>query len=102
AQKVLDLSAIEVRYNDEWLAPLNFSEIVKLSSNFKGERMLPRDMFEKRIQEGKPIGLHEFLYPLMVGYDSVVLDVDCELGGSDQEFNMLAGRSPAEASGKGR
>ncbi|MDO8565536.1 MAG: tyrosine--tRNA ligase [bacterium] len=93
AGKILDLSKIEVRYNHEWLDTLGFKDIVDLASNFTAQQMLQRDMFDKRIKEGIPIALHEFLYPLMVGYDSVVLDVDCELGGSDQEFNMLAGRT---------
>lgn len=100
AQKVLDLSKVEVRYNHEWLEGLGFEEIVKLASNFTVQHMLQRDMFEKRIREQKPISLHEFLYPLMVGYDSVVLDVDAELGGSDQEFNMLAGRHLQQRLGK--
>ena len=93
AGKILNLSKIEVRYNHEWLDSLKFGDIVDLASNFTVQQILQRDMFEKRIKDGNPISLHEFLYPLMVGYDSVVLDVDCELGGSDQEFNMLAGRS---------
>jgi len=100
AEKILDLSKVEVRYNHEWLEPLTFHNIVDLASNFTVQQMLQRDMFDKRLKEGKPIGLHEFLYPLMVGYDSVVLDVDCELGGSDQEFNMLAGRHMQQAHGK--
>lgn len=100
AEKILDFSKVEIRYNDEWLSPLRFNEIVKLASNFTVQQMLQRDMFEKRIGEGKPISLHEFLYPLMVGYDSVMLDVDVELGGSDQEFNMLAGRHLQERMGK--
>ncbi|MES2007204.1 MAG: tyrosine--tRNA ligase [Patescibacteria group bacterium] len=100
AQKILDFSKVEIRYNDEWLSPLKFNDIVKLASNFTVQQMLQRDMFEKRIGEGKPISLHEFLYPLMVGYDSVTLDVDVELGGSDQEFNMLAGRHLQSRMGK--
>lgn len=100
AEKVLDFSKAEIRYNDTWLAPLSFSNIVQLASSFTVQQMLQRDMFEKRMQEGKPISLHEFLYPLMVGYDSVVLDVDGELGGSDQEFNMLAGRHMQQVHGK--
>ncbi len=100
AEKILDFSKVEIRYNDEWLSKLNFGDIVKLASNFTVQQMLQRDMFEKRMGEGKPISLHEFLYPLMVGYDSVVLDVDAELGGSDQEFNMLAGRHLQERTGK--
>ena len=100
AQKVLDFSKVEVRYNDKWLSTLTFEKILKLASTFTVGQMLTRDMFQKRIQENKPIALHEFLYPLMVGYDSVVLDVDAELGGSDQEFNMLAGRDLQKALGK--
>ena len=100
AQKILDFSKIEVRYNDEWLAPLTLSDTVKLAGKFTVQQLLQRDMFQERIKEGKPIALHEFLYPLMVGYDSVVLDVDCELGGSDQEFNILAGRHLQQALGK--
>ncbi len=100
AGKVLDMSKIEIRYNHEWLEKLNFKEIVDLASNFTVQQMLQRDMFEKRLNEGKPVSLHEFFYPLMVGYDSVVLDVDCELGGSDQEFNMLAGRTLQSVYGK--
>jgi len=100
AEKILDLSKVEVRYNHEWLEPLAFSDIINLASKFTVQQMLQRDMFDKRLKEGKPIGLHEFLYPLMVGYDSVVLDVDCELGGSDQEFNMLAGRQLQKNFGK--
>jgi tyrosyl-tRNA synthetase len=100
AQKILDFSKVEIRYNDEWLAPLKLDDIVNLASKFTVQQMLQRDMFQKRMQDQKPIALHEFLYPLMVGYDSVVLDVDCEMGGSDQEFNMLAGRHLQKAFGK--
>ena len=84
---------VQIRYNSEWLAKLNFKEVIDLASNFTVQQMLERDMFEKRITEEKPIHLHEFLYPLMQGYDSVVLDVDVELCGSDQIFNALAGRT---------
>lgn len=100
ASSILDFSKIEVRYNAEWLAPLTLSDLVKIASKFTVGQMIERDMFARRIAEGKPISLHEFLYPLMVGYDSVMLDVDCELGGSDQEFNMLAGRELQKAFGK--
>jgi len=100
AQKVLDFSNIEVCYNHEWLETLDFEKIIELASKFTVQQMLKRDMFERRMGEGKPIALHEFLYPLMVGYDSVVLDVDCEIGGSDQEFNILAGRQLQQAFGK--
>jgi tyrosyl-tRNA synthetase len=100
AQKILDFSKIEIRKNGDWLSPLTFSDIIKLASNFTVQQMLKRDMFQRRLEEDKPISLHEFLYPLMVGYDSAVLDVDAELGGSDQEFNMLAGRHLQQALGK--
>jgi len=100
AEKILDFSKVTIRYNHEWLETLTFDGIVKLASTFTVQQMLERDMFQKRISEGKPVSLHEFLYPLMVGYDSVVLDVDCELGGSDQEFNILAGRHLQQAFNK--
>jgi len=96
ASVLLDFSGpnkAELRYNDAWLGKLKFVEIVELASNFTVQQMLERDMFEKRMNEGKPIGLHEFLYPLMQGYDSVAMDVDGEIGGNDQTFNMLAGRT---------
>ncbi|MBC7836994.1 tyrosine--tRNA ligase [Acetobacteraceae bacterium] len=92
AEKVLDFSKVEIRYNHEWLSSLSLKDIVKFASTFTVQQMFERDMFKRRMDEGKPVALHEFLYPLMVGYDSVALDVDAELGGSDQEFNMLAGR----------
>ncbi len=100
AEKVLDFSKVKIMYNHEWLEKITFEEIVKLSSNFTVQQMLERDMFSKRMKEGNPISVHEFLYPLMVGYDSVVMDVDCELGGNDQYFNMLAGRTLQTALGK--
>lgn len=78
--------------NSKWLSKLSFEDVVKLSANFTVSQMLERDMFQKRFKEEKPIHLHEFLYPLMQGYDSVFLDVDLEIGGNDQTFNMLAGR----------
>lgn len=84
---------VQVKYNSEWLGKLNFAEVVDLASNFTVQQMLERDMFEKRMEEGKPIHLHEFLYPLMQGYDSVAMDVDVELCGTDQIFNALAGRT---------
>ncbi|MDO8648166.1 MAG: tyrosine--tRNA ligase [Candidatus Peregrinibacteria bacterium] len=100
AALVLDFNNVEVVYNHMWLEKLSFVDVVNLASNFTVQQMLERDMFEKRMTDGNPIGLHEFLYPLMVGYDSVMLDVDCELGGSDQYFNMLAGRTLQSAYGK--
>ncbi len=84
---------VEVKYNSHWLAKMTFSDVVDLSSHFTVQQMLERDMFANRIKDGKPVGLHEFLYPLMQGYDTVAMDMDLELGGSDQLFNMLAGRT---------
>ncbi|NCN22432.1 tyrosine--tRNA ligase [Candidatus Falkowbacteria bacterium] len=83
----------KVVYNHDWLSKLTMEEVVNLASNFTVQQMLERDMFEKRMDENKPIFLHEFLYPLMQGYDSVALEVDIELCGTDQIFNALAGRT---------
>lgn len=96
AERILDFTgpnAVQIKYNDEWLAKLTFAEVVDLASHFTVQQMMERDMFERRLEEGKPIHLHEFFYPLMQGYDSVAMDVDLEIGGSDQTFNMLAGRT---------
>jgi len=82
-----------IKYNNDWLSKLNFEDVISLASNLTVQQMLERDMFEKRIQEGKPIHLHEFLYPLMQGYDSVAMDVDAEVCGTDQIFNALTGRT---------
>ncbi len=80
-------------YNSTWLSKLDFEDVIDLSANFTVQQMLERDMFQMRLKEQKPIYMHEFFYPLMQGYDSVVLDVDLEVGGNDQTFNMLAGRT---------
>ncbi len=84
---------VQVRFNQEWLGSMSFGDVVELASHFTVQQMSERDMFEKRLQEGKPVYLHEFLYPLMQGFDSVALEVDLEIGGNDQTFNMLAGRT---------
>jgi len=83
---------VKVVYNSKWLEPLNFGEIIELASVFTVQQMLKRSMFQERLKSDRPIYLHEFLYPLMQGYDSVALNVDVEVGGNDQLFNMLAGR----------
>jgi len=83
---------VKVVYNSKWLEPLNFEDIVELSSIFTVQQMIKRSMFQERLKSDKPIYLHEFLYPLMQGYDSVALNIDVEVGGNDQLFNMLAGR----------
>lgn len=83
----------KIMYNNDWLAKLTFEDLIEIASNFTVQQMLERDMFTKRLKEGKPIYLHEFLYPLAQGYDSVAMDVDVELCGTDQTFNALAGRT---------
>lgn len=83
---------VKVVYNSQWLEPLNFGDIIELASLFTVQQMIKRNMFQKRLQEDKPIYLNEFLYPLMQGYDSVMMGIDVEVGGNDQLFNMLAGR----------
>lgn len=90
-------NSARVLYNNDWLGEMKQAEVLELASNFTVQQMLERDMFEKRMQEGKPIYLHEFLYPLMQGYDSVAMNVDGEVGGNDQTFNMLAGRTLMKA-----
>lgn len=82
----------EFKFNSKWLGKMNFSDVMSLASQMTVQQMLERDMFEKRMEEGKPIYIHEFMYPLMQGYDSVAMNVDGEIGGNDQTFNMLAGR----------
>ena len=79
-------------FNSKWLAKLNFEEIIELASNFTVQQLIERDMYQERIKSQKPIYLHEFMYPLMQGYDSVAMGVDLEVGGNDQLFNMMAGR----------
>jgi tyrosyl-tRNA synthetase len=81
-----------IKYNHDWLSKLSFEDIINIASNFTVQHMISRDMFQKRLKEEKPIHLHEFLYPLMQGYDSVAMDVDAEVCGTDQTFNALAGR----------
>lgn len=96
AAKFLDFTganAASFQFNSAWLAKMTFADVVELASHFTVQQMLERDMFETRIADGKPVHLHEFLYPLMQGYDSVATDVDLEIGGNDQTFNMLAGRT---------
>ncbi|MEJ5369203.1 MAG: tyrosine--tRNA ligase [Bryobacteraceae bacterium] len=90
--KILDPEKTEVRFNYEWLGQLRFEDIIRLASRYTVARMLERDDFTKRFQSGAPIAIHEFLYPLAQAYDSVALEADVELGGSDQKFNLLVGR----------
>jgi tyrosyl-tRNA synthetase len=90
--KILDEKATKVRYNSEWLGKLGYEETIRLTAHFTVSQMLERDEFNKRFQAEQPISLHELLYPVMQGYDSVALECDVELGGTDQKFNLLCGR----------
>ena len=90
--KILDEKATEVRYNSEWLGKLGYEETIRLTAHFTVSQMLERDEFHTRFQNEQPISLHELLYPVMQGYDSVALQSDVELGGTDQKFNLLCGR----------
>jgi len=91
--KVLDKSKTTVRFNSEWLSKLSFEDVIKLAATTSVARILERDDFQKRYHNQVPIGIHEFFYPLMQGYDSVELQADIELGGTDQTFNILMGRT---------
>lgn len=90
--KILDKSKTEVVYNSEWFDKITFEEVLNLTSKYTVARMLERDDFEKRFKGGSPISIMEFLYPLMQGYDSVMVKADVEIGGTDQKFNLLVGR----------
>lgn len=96
AQTFLNFSGknkAELKYNSEWSDKLNFADVLQLASNFTVQQLLERDMFQDRLKQGKPISLHEFMYPVLQAYDCVAMKVDGELGGNDQTFNMLAGRT---------
>ncbi len=96
AGRVLDLSVTEVRQNSEWFDEMDFYDVLKLSGRMTVARMIERDTFQKRMEAQEPIGIHEFLYPLMQGWDSVEIESDVELGGTDQLFNLLVGRQLQE------
>lgn len=98
--KILDRGKTEVRFNSEWLDKLGFEGIIRLAAKFTVSQMLERDDFHKRFQAEQPISLHELLYPLAQGYDSVALEADVELGGTDQKFNLLVGRELQRQTGK--
>ena len=90
--KILDPTKTKIRYNSEWLGEMNFADVIKLAGKYTLARILERDDFSGRYKNNQPIGLHELLYPLMQGYDSVALNADIEVGGTDQTFNLLVGR----------
>jgi tyrosyl-tRNA synthetase len=93
ASTILDFKKITIKRNGEWLDKLNYADIVKLLAKTTVQQLLERDMFQERMNQGRPIFGHEIIYPLLQGYDSVVMDVDLEIGGSDQTFNMMMGRT---------
>ncbi len=97
--KVLDMARTQVRFNSEWLGPLTFEQIIRETAHLTVARILQREDFSARYASGRPISLHEFLYPLAQGYDSVALGADVELGGTDQTFNLLVGRDLQRAHG---
>ena len=92
AAKILDISKAEIHYNSEWLSKMGLSKIIQLASHFTVSRLLERDMFQERMKRNQEVWLSEILYPIMQGYDSVALNVDLEIGSTDQTFNMLVGR----------
>ena len=98
--KILSAHSLKMIYNSEWLGTMNFSDVIKLASKYTVARMLERDDFTKRHKEGTPIAVHEFLYPLAQAMDSVAIDSDVELGGTDQKFNLLVGRDIQREFGK--
>ena len=98
--KVLDKDKTEVKFNSEWLSKLNFDDVLKLAATTTVARMLERDDFQKRYKNNVPIGIHEFFYPLMQAYDSIALEADIELGGTDQTFNILMGRTLQKTRGQ--
>ncbi len=100
ATHVLSKDRLKLVYNSEWLGTMSFSDVVALTAKFTVAQMLERDDFSKRYKAGEPISIHEFLYPLAQGYDSVALEADVELGGTDQKFNLLVGRELQRAYGK--
>jgi tyrosyl-tRNA synthetase len=99
AAKILDAEKTEIVYNSDWLGTMKFEDVIRLASKFTVARMIERDDFTKRYQNEEPISLHEFLYPLAQGQDSVHLKSDIELGGSDQKFNLLVGRQLQKEAG---
>jgi tyrosyl-tRNA synthetase len=102
AFKILDRSVTEIRYNSEWLDKLGFEGTIRLTAHFTVSQMLERDEFHKRFQAEQPISLHEMLYPVMQGYDSVALECDAELGGTDQKFNLSAAANSSATTAKSR
>jgi len=99
-ESILDMKSIEIHYNGEWFKKMPFIDVIRLTSRMTVARMLERDDFSKRYKKGTPIGIHEFIYPLMQGYDSIMVKADVELGGTDQLFNLLVGRQLQKEEGQ--
>jgi tyrosyl-tRNA synthetase len=97
AERILNEVGFEVKYNSKWLAKMNLGDVIELASKVTVQQMIARDMFQERIKNERPIYVHEFLYPLMQGYDSVAMKIDGEVGGNDQTFNMMVGRDLEKA-----
>lgn len=100
ASKIIDPNKVQIHWNADWLGKLSFADVIALAKTFTVHQMLERDMYQDRVKKEHPIYLHEFMYPLMQGYDSVALESDLELGGTDQTFNLLAGRTIQKAYGQ--
>jgi tyrosyl-tRNA synthetase len=100
AHRILDPQKTEVRYNADWLAKLTFTDVINLAGNFTIQQFLARDRIALRYERGEPVGLHEFLYALMQGYDAVALETDVQIGGTEQLFNLMVGRKLQEAFGQ--
>lgn len=92
AEKIVDFEKVTIKQNGDWLVPLTLKDIINIASNISAVQLFKREMFQRRIEKGDTVGYHETMYPLLQGYDSVAMDVDLEIGGTDQEFNMLIGR----------
>ncbi|OGC67471.1 tyrosine--tRNA ligase, partial [candidate division WWE3 bacterium RIFCSPLOWO2_02_FULL_53_10] len=92
AAPLVDFEKVAIKQNGDWLVPLTLKDIIKIASNISALQLFKRDMFQRRLRRGDTVWYHETMYPLLQGYDSVVMDVDLEVGGTDQEFNMLIGR----------
>jgi len=92
AEKILPKGSFEIRYNSQWYKKMGFKDVISLTKRFTVQQMIVRDMFQERLKKDRPIHIHEFIYPIMQGYDSVAMEVDGEVGGNDQTFNMLVGR----------
>lgn len=93
AEKIIDFSKVQIKYNSEWLKKLTFADIISIAQHFSVGDFVGRELIRRRLDENKRVGLHEFLYPVMQGYDSYFMDTDIQIGGTDQTFNMQAGRT---------